>query len=373
MKRIISLLLSIILLTLSFGSSVYAEESTKKEVRSVYSVSENLAIQYIRQNEPGFEIVSSDPLYDGTNAVKGYLFHLRRNETSGYITVFALHGTLKVTEACFEKDKLVEENKIYYNGLLEYNVLRNGILYSARTNEVVPITSLCRFDNVDIASSLQYYQAIESENPMRAMNYTGTINLDYTPTAIDQHDAYSGGNYKCMQTSAAMLIQYYYEHYYSNIASVTGGTLINVLSSYISLDGGTYTTLSSLKTGLGNYIYSRGYTSIIQSNSCDLGNDTLPMNFDQTMYSEIANERPMIMIIGYSAQFTNGGYNPCSENEDSLHALLVYGVNITSTATYIDVVDPWDATYGTVIWDPVNYPSRPFFAVYSVVRTSIYS
>lgn len=370
MKKAISVLLTSLIITVLFTSNVYADESSRREVRSVYSVSENLAIQYIRQNEPGFEIVSSDPLYDGTNAVKGYLFHLKRNETSGYITVFALHGTLKVTEACFEKDKLTEENKIYYNGLLEYDVLRNGVLCSARTNEVIPIASLCRFEDVDIVSSLQNYQAIENAYQNQLRDYSGVITLDYAVTAIDQHDAYSGGNYKCMQTSAAMLIQYYDEHYYSNIASVSGGALINVLSSYISLDGGTYTTLSTLKTGLGNYIYSRGYTSIIQSNSCDLGNDTLPMNFDQTMYSEIANERPMIMIIGSEAVFTYG-YNPCSGS--GMHAVLVRGVNITSSDTYIYVTDPWDATPSTIIWDPVNTADRTYFAVYSVVRVHINS
>jgi len=336
----------------------------------VYSISEDLAKQYLRNNEPNYEIIDSDPLYDRSNTVKGYLFHLEGSGERGYITVFALHGTLKVTEACFEKDILADEDKIYYNGLMECYVLRNGSLYNARTEEFVPFSSVCRFEEVNTSSSLQYYYALENEYETQATNYTGNIYLDYTPTAIDQHDANEYGNAKCMQTSAAMLIQYYKDHRYSDIATATGGALIDELSNFIPLNADhTKTTIASLKTGLGNYLANQNRTYYIYENTSEEYWTTLTDSFKNTVYAEIMYDRPLIAIIGGDAEFSPG-YN-IVEGTYSMHALLVRGINIGTNVTYVHIIDPWDATYSSIIWDIENSPSRQYAAIYSFIRVTI--
>ncbi len=367
MKKPIITLLSLFLIIGSFLTSVSAE--TKNDI---LDLSQEIAEEYIATMGEGFEITGATPLLDGTEERKGYLFHLSDdNDRPGYVIVYAYDGTLRVTESSFETDIDVEENDtVFYNGLFGYLVERNNKLVDYRTDEEVSRNVLNEFPDISLTDTV-----LSRQNRVETRSITPNYlyHLASTVTAIDQHSASSNGNYKCMQTSAAMLIQYYKEHWtgYSSIASVTGGSLIDALSSYIPLSG-TYTTLANLKTGLANYISAKGFTPSVVSNQCDLYNDTLPYDFPDTMAVELTNNKPMIIIIGSECVFTSGT-SPLGSGSASMHAMLVNSVIYLSAYSnyYIGVVDPWDATAKQILWDPYNSASREYFAVYSVVRVTL--
>ncbi len=331
--------------------------------------SQRVAEDYIASMNEEFTITGETPLYDGSDEIKGYLFHLTgENRESGYVIVFSYDGTLRVTESSFETDiDVARDDIVYYNGLLEYYVEDNGVLRNYSSGEMMNREDLREFADYDptVTAMSRPAEGIMSITP----NYLYSLSSSVTP--INQHSASSSGDYKCMQASAAMLVQYYKEHKsgYSGIASVTGGSLIDALTNYIPLSG-NYTTLSSLKSGLSSYITDKGFTNSVVSNQCDLYNDTLPADFYETMATELTNDKPMIIIVGSEIEFTSGT-SPLGYGSASMHAMVVRNLISISSNVYIGVVDPWDATNKQILWDPYNSESREYFAVYSVVRVTI--
>ena len=154
LKKVFSFLLSTLLILCVFGSNTFAEEPTQRKNDPIHEVSTAIAEQFIEQNNQQFEVASSEPLYDGTNTVKGYLFHLRSENTNGYLIVYSIRGVLKVTEANFEKDRFAnEDGKIFYNGLMDYDILKDGTLRNMFSGNIVPFSALNRFDSVDLTAS----------------------------------------------------------------------------------------------------------------------------------------------------------------------------------------------------------------------------
>ena len=375
MKRTISIILTIFLLLVAFVP-VSADDTSQKEL---LALSERLAQEYIEVVDSSFIITGETPLLDGGNEIKGYLFHTsNKNNINGYVTVFAYDGILRVTESSFETDVLLGiKNDVYYNSIFDYYVKEGESLVNAQTKEIIGLSELRSFNDVSLdGTSTQSFRPVHS-NDSYSINttnsYNGAYMLSSSVTAISQFDASSYPKARCMQTSAAMLIQYYQEHKtgYSSIASHSGGELIDDLCQYIPLTNTSYTTLGSLKSGLGEYISDNGFSSSIFSNSCDLDYDTLPEDFTERMADELTNDRPMIMIIGSDAVYISGD-RTIGEESNSMHALLVRGVIFYSFGTYIVCVDPWDAASKQILWDPYNSESRDHFAVYSVVRVSIH-
>lgn len=368
-KSIKNILKILVVLLLLINVPVFAD--TTIEDRKVEIASEIVDI-YLEELESDLKIKGFTPLYSDDELVAGFWFHLSNNNNTGYMIVYPDNGILKVTEFSVHSDlKIPNTGKIYYGGLNSYFIKSNGKYINMLNNSVVDRINSA--PKVDVNATKKIINNLKTNAVLRApVSFgVGSHSLDYTVNKINQNDATPNGGLKCMQTSAAMLLDYWdtYKAPFKNLTDYSGAALVNYLeSNYIPLSGNK-TLLSDLVSGLRNYISDRRYGHGVLAHSSDLDNDTLPENFILDVASEIDHERPCIVIIGSEAVEQNG--NTLNVSGATMHALLVKGTRTVGGVDYLVTIDPFDKGEKSIAWDPYNWAERDYFAIYSVVTVEI--
>lgn len=363
-KRMI--VLAMIVFTMINGSVLAETENT------IMYLAEMMAVEHLEEFNMEYSVIGATPLYDSADRLNGALLHLKSNDASGYMIYYNLDGKLKLTEFSFESDlKFKNSEKLYYNGLTMYGSKEKGKIVNIYTGEELePYYSINQ--TVKIPTE-KLHNAIETRTSFNV----GYSILDYPVDPIIQTSAGPNGNNKCMQTSAAMLIQYWDKNKsgFSDITNNSGVNLVYEIEDYVPLNG-NITYLSTLVNGMRNYLTSKGFGYSVNSYSCDLNNDTLPEDYIFTVKQDILNEKPSIVIVGREAQYL---YEDGIDLDSGVnHALLVKGTTYANdlygdTNDYLITVDPMDGITKYVVWDPYNWEDRQDFAVYSIIRIDIWN
>lgn len=365
-KRIITIIVAALFL---LNIPIFANTSVMDKEAEIAS---EIVEIYLDELDSDLEIDHYTPLYSGDESVAGYWFHLAKDGRTGYMIVYPDDGIFKVTEFSLSSDLNIPETaRIYYGGLSSYFIKKNNKYTNLLNNKTVEV--LHSADKLNVNATMQKIDSLKRHVITRSpVSFgVGTHSLDHSIRAINQNDASPNGSKKCMQTSAAMLLDYWdtYKAQFSNLTTYSGTALVNYLeSNYIPLSGDK-TLLVDLVSGLRSYISDRHYGYGVLAHSCDLDNDTLPEDYILDVANEIDRDRPCIVIIGSEAIELDG--NTLNVSGGTMHALVVKGTKTVGGVDYLVTVDPFDTEEKSIAWDPYNWAERAYFAVYSVVTVEI--
>ena len=366
MKRLFTALLAI-MMVLSCTNVINANDINIKKA------SDQIVKMFLDDLGTESEVLGATPLYDGSDRINGYWYHLKNGNYNGYMIVFNWKGELKVTEFSLKEDlNLNKSSKIYYNGLLSYFSGRENSMNVFGEDLIINKQDLYIAPEVDINRSIDNTKT----DAARASARISQSWLSHSIPLINQGDINSPNRWSlCTQTASAMLIEYYdkYVSGYSALASKSGPALaLEIYQEHMGLTGGV-TTLNGLQNGLLSYIDAKGFTGSVYIYKCIEGDYTMPSNYINTIYSDIMNDRPGIVIIGCSAVQANGEKFPCTVGSDCstfLHAMTITGTYSIGNNDYLDVADPDGGNSRTLLWDTYEYPGEPS-AVYATARVII--
>lgn len=239
------------------------------------------------------------------------------------------------------------------------------------------VNDLYKAPDLDMSKVNKTIETIKNGN-RTATRSTLNATLDHPIVHICQNrvtgTGYSGSTL-CTQTSSAMLINYHDKYSgKDDLATNSGEDLVKSILNYMIPDNSNgSTSLVRFKSGLTNYISSRGYSSNINYQISDEYGNSISNNYPNTIYQDILNERPGIVIVGKNAETVEG--NGIVSSATTLHAMTVYGIKANSDGFYLQVDDPYEekstSAKKTVIWDTYPYPGEPS-AIYAVGRVIIY-
>ena len=371
MKRTIPLLLTITLIFSGFTT-------VKAEINSIKYLSDEVARSHIELVNEDFNIQSVTPLYDGTGEINGYWYHLKNGTNSGYMIVFNWGGELKVTEYSFERDlDLDTSRRIYYNGLISYfyGDQDTAILTDSKEDVSLLVSSLYRAPDLNISKT---YSSIQKNSIIEPKAYTTKVSHIYGVPKINQNAINSSERSKlCTQTATAMLIQYYDENKsgYSAIATSSGTSLVLDVRKDMQI-GTNGTTLQQFRSGLTNYLSSRGFgVSITTKDAANGGYTNLSDNDFNLLYNDMVNDKPAIVVIGSAAKTGSGQDFPCMDGVDYnfLHAMTVIGTYKDSQTRdmYLEVIDPDGGVERTLFWDIEITPGIEPSAIWALSRVTI--
>ena len=374
-KKIMSMFM-ILLLMLVNAPQVKADEVERR------NASDLVAQSFLDGLNTNLDIKYATPLYDGSDEINGYWYHLYHGNNTGYIIVYNRNSRLIVTEFSLEDDlDLNTNNKIYYNGLVAYYEKINSNQARSEVFGDICIDDITVQEDISIPQTLQ---RTKKQNMLVTSNY-GNTRLPFTMTPIIQTNVTGTvypGNTLCTQTSAAMIIQYYKEHRtgFGQIASHTGTQLVlDIIDKMTPQNIGGSTTTAELESGMREYVESRGYNIIIDQAISDEYGNRIPGYFPDDIYDDIKAGAPGIVIIGNNAKTANGGYQDPSQGENydfangTLHAMPYIGIytHVNTGATYLHVIDPLDGKQKTLYYDVYWYPGEES-AIYCISKMWIY-
>ena len=364
MKKLLSLVLTAVLVLIPFASIINAEAISLKNasdtiIDSFISSFEDVSIEY------------ATPLFDGNDQLNGYWYHIKDADSDGYVIVFNWKGELKITEMSFDADLPLDPSlKTYYNGLTDYYQRSGTVVKSARSNRpITKLDSLYKAPELDLPSSMQNYS-------LRSIKRTvSTVSLDHSMTLISQLGLKIPNyddNTLCTQTSAAMIFQYYdeYRDGYDAIASNRGKELVIDVLEYMDLDSNGVTSIGTATEGIEDYASSHGFSANIEVRLCDENNYTMTDNFINVISNDIYYERPAMVIIGSNAY--GAGYDDYYYlGYSTLHAMAVTGTWSSYNSEYLNVADPWGGVRRSLLWDIDPYAGGYPSAVYAAFRINI--
>ena len=370
MKKILSTIMSMILVLAISTSCIYAQDLTLK------SASDIIAESFLEELDTDLDIEYSTPLYDGTDEINGYWYHLGNND--GYMIIFNWGGDLKVLEYSLDGDLGINPNvKTYYDGLVSYyqedvqNVMSvSNVSFSLDKSELYKAPDL---DMSKVNKSV--YQARSGGTKTRAASLNAT--LDHLMTHIYQGSV-TGTGYDpftlCTQTSSAMIIRYHASfNGKSGLADNYGVSLVKDILPYMEPDNSNgSTSLAKFKSGLTDYVRTKGYSASVTYQISDEYGNSISSNYPNTIYQDILNERPGLVVVGSNAVTDKGEH--FVSNASTLHAMAVYGITTKSNNFYLQVNDPLVNVSGSarklLLWDTYPYPGNPS-AIYAVGRVII--
>lgn len=363
MKKLLSLVLTAVLVLIPFASIVNAEAISLKNasdtiIDSFISSFDDVSIEY------------ATPLFDGNDQLNGYWYHIKDADSDGYVIAFNWKGELKITEMSFDADLPLDPSlKTYYNGLTDYYQRSGTVVKSARSNRpITKLDSLYKAPELDLSSSLQRHP--QSNIVTRSVSLA---RLDHDMTLINQREVGSeDADSLCTQTSAAMIFQYYdeYRDGYGAIASNRGEDLVLDVLEYMNLDSNGVTSIGTATEGIEDYASSHGFSANIEVRLCDENNYTMTDNFINLISNDIYYERPAMVIIGSNAY--GAGYDDYYYlGYSTLHAMAVTGTWSSYDSEYLSVADPWGGVRRSLLWDIDPYAGGYPSAVYAAFRISI--
>ena len=357
MKRILTLFVSILVL-MNTMTSVQAQDLV------IRNTSDKIVASLLEELDVEMGIDYATPLYDGTDEINGYWYHL--GDGRGYVIVFNWNGRLKVTEYSFSNDlDLDTSKKVYYDGIVSY-FQESNLSFSKKYNSVMK-SRLYKAPELVIEPTSAYNATLkdasldaELEHSVVHINQLKVTGTGYDPATL------------CTQTASAMIVKYHNSYNgKTGLAPNSGEALVKSIIPFMKPDNSNgSTSLARFKTGLGDYISSKGYSSSISYQISDEYGNSISTNYPNTIYQDILNERPGMIIVGKNAEDIDGG--SIINSYSALHALTVYGISTNSQGIYLSVNDPYGA-FGdkTGMWDTYPYPGEPS-AIYAVARVIIY-
>ena len=291
----------------------------------------------------GFEIVGYDNIYDADLIHYGYIFELSNGVEDGYGIVIK-DRNYYVVEASNEMQSPYKNNNdlnIYYTPLAYYSA-SNTMTYSLETD-------LCDLYDGEIISNsdvtnIRYNVKVPLIQPASVPGESFKYISNYS-TKFEKHRQVK--NTSCIPASFSMSIKYLH-----NIGSLTLKTpytnmdnIDNKLYELANCSGMCYA--ENIKTAV--QVFSDNYITGAKIRTKE--DEFQPDTYLDVAQDEVDSNCPPIIIFYKGALSTNPNNN---------HATTMVGyktVNNTSTGgitmrtSYIVVVDPWDKTTKTVLWN----------------------